>query len=267
MADGYFTGSNHLAQDLADALLDVWLTTRVPIVDEPPVTDGKREDAYVKLPSANGEDVWLLSDPQNLHIFVEASKPEVALTFQHALPPTPDIRIGKITIKKGGAVLGVNDRAAKLLAVSAGADGERWGAEVRIPYSVVPEQAQWMNGVDHGRYIVGCNGKAQVVYFMSSDERVRHRLENLALGSIDYWHRVWKRSGSIPSGLSAPTAQAGTWEMSDAGNYAHLIKTIALWLIYTADQREWTIIQKEFATEPRPAPLLPETVLKAQGIE
>src|SRR4029434_9968787 len=31
-APGYFTGSNHLAQDLADALLDVWLSTRDPQV-------------------------------------------------------------------------------------------------------------------------------------------------------------------------------------------------------------------------------------------
>src|SRR5260221_9312484 len=34
MPDGYFTGSNHLAQDLADALLNVWLSTRDPQVAE-----------------------------------------------------------------------------------------------------------------------------------------------------------------------------------------------------------------------------------------
>ena len=240
---------------------------RVPIVDEPPATDAVREDAYVKLPATNGDDVWLLGDPQNLHVFVESSKPEVALTFQHALPATPDIRIGKITIKKNGTVTAVNDRAAKLLTVSARAEGARWSAEVRIPYSVVPGQAQWMNGVDHGRYIVGSNGKSQVAYFLSSATRVRVRLENLVLGSIDYWHGVWKRTGVIPSGTSAPTANAGPWEISDAGNYAHLIKTIALWLIYTADQREWTVIQQDLAKDPRPAPPLPESVLKAQGLE
>ena len=240
---------------------------RVPIVDAPPATDAVREDAYVKLPATNGDDVWLLSDPQNLHVFVESSKPEVALTFQHALPATPDIRIGKITIKKTGAVLALNDRTAKLLTVSARAEGARWSAEVRIPYSVVPGQAPWMNGVDHGRYIVGSNGKSQTVYFLSSAGRVRLRLENLALGSIDYWHGVWQRTGIIPSGTSAPTASAGAWEISDAGNYAHLIKTIALWLIYTADQREWMLIQQDLAKDPRPAPPLPASVLKAQGLE
>ena len=240
---------------------------RIPIVDEPPATDAVREDAYVKLPATNGDDVWLLGDPQNLHIFVESAKPEVALTFQHALPATPDIRIGKITIKKNGTVSAVNDRAAKLLTVSARAEGARWSAEVRVPYSVVPGQAQWMNGVDHGRYIVGSNGKSQVVYFLSSAGRVRQRLENLVLGSIDHWHGVWQRTGIIPSGTSAPTANAGAWEISDAGNCAHLIKTIALWLIYTADQREWMLIQQDLAKDPRPAPPLPASVLKAQGLE
>lgn len=237
---------------------------RVPFVDVPPVTDGKREEAYVKLP---GDEVWLLTDPRNLHVFVESSKPEVVLTFQHAMPASADVRIGKIAIKRSGVVSAKNDRALPLLVASAFAEGERWSAELRIPYSVVSGQGQWMNGVDHGRYIVGCNGKSQTVYFLSTSARVRQRLENLALGSIDYWHRVWERTGMIPSGLSTPTASAGAWEVSDAGNCAHLMKAIAFWLIYTADQREWAIIQEDFAKPPRPAPPLPVSVLKAQGLE
>ena len=34
MPDGYFTASNHLSQDLADALMNVWLATRDPDVAE-----------------------------------------------------------------------------------------------------------------------------------------------------------------------------------------------------------------------------------------
>ena len=183
------------------------------------------------------------------------------------MPASADVRIGKIAIKKSAAGTAKNDRAAQLLVASAFAEGDRWSAELRIPYSVVPGQVQWMNGVEHGRYIVGCNGKSQTVYFLSTSARVRQRLENLALGSIDHWHRVWKRTGIIPSGIGTPTAQAGAWEISDAGNCAHLIKAIAFWLIYTADQREWTIIQQDFAKDPRPAPALPASVLKAQGLE
>ena len=240
---------------------------RIPIVDEPPATDAKREDAYAKLPSPNGDDVWLLSDPRNLHVFVESSKPEVVLTFQHAPPVSDEARIGKITIKKDGSIVAANDRGGMLLAASAFAEGGRWSAELRIPYSVVPAQSQWINGVDHGRYLVGCGGKTQTVYFLSTSARVLSRLENLALGSIDYWHRIWKQTGIIPSGTSSPTAKAGEWEISDAGNCAHLIQTIALWLIYTDDKREWTIIRDAFPKEPRPAPPLPASVLKAQGLD
>ena len=32
--------------------------------------------------------------------------------------------------------------------------------------------------------------------------------------------------------VRSPGASASNWELSDAGNYAHLIQTIALWLIY-----------------------------------
>ena len=240
---------------------------RVPITDAPPATDAKRDDVYKKLASPNGDDVWLLSDPRNLYVFVESSKPEVALTFQHAIPGSTDARMGKITIKKDGTVNAVNDRGAKLLNASAFADGERWSAEMRIPYSVVPGQGQWINGVDHGRYIVGFNGKLQTVYFNSSSARIMRRLENLTLGSIDYWHRVWRQKGIIPSALSGPGTKVGEWEISDAGNCAHLVKTIALWLIYTDGKREWTIIRDDFPKEPNPAPSLPPGVLKAQGIK
>ena len=240
---------------------------RIPISDEPPATDAKREDGYAKLPIVNGEDVWLLSDPRNLHVFVESAKSEVTLTFQQVPMVGSETRIGKLTIKKNGSIVAANDRGGRLLAASAFAGGERWSAEVRIPYSVVPGQTQWINGVDHGRYIVGCAGKFQTVYFLSSSARVRSRLENLALGSIEHWHRIWKQTGIIPSGTSAPTAKAGAWEISDAGNYAHLIQTFALWLFYTDDNREWTIIRDTFPKEPRPAEPLPASVLKAQGIE
>jgi hypothetical protein len=241
---------------------------RVPIVDDPPMTDGVRDADYVKLEGTNGEDIALLSDPRNLHVHVQASKPEVTLSFQHAGPVNGEARIGKITIKKDGSMTAANDKGARLLCASAFVPGESWSAELCIPYSVVPAQAQWINAVDYGRYLVTCNGgKAQSVYFLSSSARVLQRLENLVLGSIDYWQGVWKSSGMIPSGWSAPTAKAGRWEISDAGNYAHLIKAIALWLIYTDGKREWTIIRENFPDEPHPAPPLPTGVLKAQGLE
>jgi rRNA maturation RNase YbeY len=146
---------------------------RVPIIDESPVIDGKRDATYVKLEGTNGEDIALLSDPRNLHIHVQSSKPEVTLSFQHAGPVSGEARIGRITLKMDGTMTVVNDKGARLLAASAFVAGETWSAELSIPYSVVPAQAQWINGVDHGRYLVTCNGgKAQTVYFLSSSTRV-----------------------------------------------------------------------------------------------
>ena len=85
------------------------------------------------------------------------------------------------------------------------------------------------------------------------------------LGTIDFWHKVWQERGIIPSGWHTPTVSASGWEVSDAGGYAHLLHTLALWIIYQDGRREWEIIREQFPTAPKPAPPLPESVLKAQG--
>ncbi len=241
---------------------------RVPIVDEPPATDGQKDDGYVKVNATNGDEISLLSDPRNLHIFVQSARPEIALTFKHAGPVTGEVRVGKIVVKKDGTVTAANDKGERLTFASAFSAGERWSVEIRIPYSVVPAQSQWINGVDHGRYEIACiGGKPQTVYFLSSAARIQQRLENLALGTVDYWHDVWTKTGMIPSGISAPTARAGAWEISDAGNCAHLIHTIAFWLIATAGEREWEIVRRDFPDQPKPAPPLPASVISAQRAE
>ena len=127
-------------------------------------------------------------------------------------------------------------------------------------------QVQWLNGVDHGRVQFACNGRAQTACFLSSPERFRHRLESLVLGSIAYWHDVWRQESLVPSGRSAPSVKAGAWEISDAANYAHLIKTIAFRLIHMGERSEWKIIRERFPKEPRPAPPLPTSVLRALGL-
>jgi len=75
--------------------------------------------------------------------------------------------------------------------------------------------------------------------------------------------RIWAPS---ESGWRSSTTNAGSWEISDAGGYAHLIHAIALWLIYEDGKREWEIVRKNFPEEPIPAEPLPATVLKAQGL-
>jgi hypothetical protein len=252
--------------------------TIVRMVDDPPVTDGIMDDIYSRsggvgdlAPVPQGEPtagaaVHLVSDPKNLHLFIQSSMLEVSLTIQPAVAPAGEAHSGKILISKNGTITATNDKGEHLLFASAFVPGPKWAAELRIPYTVVPGQAPWINGVDFGRYKVSVNGSPAGTILIGSDaSRIRKRLEDTVLGNIDYWHRVWLEAGCIPSGWRSPTTPAGSWEISDAGGYAHLMNAIALWLIYEDGKREWQVIRDEFPSEPNPAPPLPESVLKAQG--
>jgi hypothetical protein len=42
---------------------------------------------------------------------------------------------------------------------------------------------------------------------------------------------------------------------------------MALWLVYQDGRREWKIIREQFPATPKPAPPLPASVLKAQGLQ
>jgi hypothetical protein len=106
----------------------------------------------------------------------------------------------------------------------------------------------------------------QTVSIISEAPRVRARMEQGIVGTIDYWYKVWKQAGCIPSGWDSPTAKAGSWVVSDAGGYAHLLNTMALWLIYQDGRREWEIIREQFPDGSMPAPPLPTSVLRAQGL-
>jgi hypothetical protein len=287
--------------------------------------------------------VTLVSDPRNLHIFIETTRPQLTVTFQEesgeahsakfaaadgvedaepaaemprhlsrksttkipgkstkkkgrpaadetkasaksartaakekaaALPPEPVFtRGGKLTVTREGQCTAANEKGERLLAVSAfkpagfqQGEGDAWVVEVRMPYTFVPAQNAWINGVDFGRYKVGIDSAPPgTVCLLSEPARIQKRLEDGVLGTIDFWHKVWKESGVIPSGWHSPTVPAGTWELSDAGGYAHLINTLALWMIYQDGKREWEIIREQFPETPKPAPPLPASVLKAQG--
>jgi hypothetical protein len=300
----------------------------VRMVDEPPTTDGVKDAVYAKS-APLGDDtarVTLLSDPRNLHVFIETTRPQLTVTFQEETgephvaltgeaadsptalrevdarglthlsarkkpahkkdeddkekkdaPPAepPFAHGGKLTVTKDGQCTVVNEKGEALLKASAfkqdtfkQGNGDGWIAEVRIPYAFVPAQNAWINGVDFGRYRVGIDAAPpQMIYIVSEASRVRKRLENSVLGTIDFWNRVWKERGIIPSGWHTESVPAGGWEISDAGGYAHLIHAMALWLVYQDGHREWELIREQFPSAPKPAPPLPESVLKAQGLK
>jgi len=307
------------------------------LTDEPPLTDGAKDAQYAKSAILGDESarVSLVSDPRNLHIYIETSRPQLTVTFQEengdlrpakplsvleserratrhltakgkgkssskakkkksttatkkksppapkektepAPPPEPAFtRGGKLLVTREGACLASNEKGEVLLAKSVfkpqaefkQGEGEMWMVEVRIPYTFVAAQNAWINGVDFGRYRVGIDiAPQQAVCILSETSRVQRRLEQTVLGSIDFWAKVWKDAGVIPSGWNTPTVKAGGWAMSDAGGYAHLLKAMALWLIYQDGRREWEIIREQFPAGSIPAPPLPASVLKAQGL-
>lgn len=105
--------------------------------------------------------------------------------------------------------------------------------------------------MDHGRYRVALNGAAPVVvYFLSDSQRVVHRPGASSLGAIATWRAVWKELGILPSGYRGPVLKAPAWEWSDAGNYAHLIRTIALVLLDRAGTCEWDVARRETPPDP-----------------
>ena len=304
---------------------------RVRMVDEAPITDGTKDAVYARS-AALGDDaarVSMVSDPRNLHVFIETTRPQLTVTFQedasdvrnsrtaeinepartgeHRLaaktkgkgspkkkkggggttskkggasskadaPPEPVFsRGGKLIVTREGACTVTNEKGETLLckAVFKAAgefkqgEGDLWTVEVRIPYTFVPGQNTWINGVDFGRYRVGIDtAPPQTVCILSEASRVQKRLEQQILGTIDYWYGVWKQAGIIPSGWDTPTVKADGWALSDAGGYAHLLSMMSLWLIYQDGHREWEIIREQFPEQPIPATPLPASVLKAQG--
>lgn len=236
----------------------------VALVDVPPETDSICDSIYresFSLTNAN-TIVRLLSDPKNLHMYIESYEKEVSCVFEPA-DPVKEGQPGKgqLTITANGNI------KTDLLHVFAWSKGDPWRAELRIPYTVIPAQKPWINGVEYGRYRLTINGRAtQHFTIRSHPDRLRRRLEEAVLGTIETWHDVWNHLGFIPSGYRGAHFKAHRWEISDVGNYAHLIMTIARWLIYQQGESVAALIKKQIPEKPVPAYPLPQEVLKAQGL-
>jgi hypothetical protein len=306
-ADSYFTGSNHLAQDLADSLLNVWLTTHDPRVAEAlaALRTYKRE-YFGPIQGIEISAAVALGEPPVFAKFklptfsADSLNPYYTGVFQkknHSIPAYDDglaWQYRQATAQGEVAPEFAWHAAARVFAVAKAMelycdvrpwrDGEFFFDIARQPSFV---DGKLEPTAATSKHIWGARGvqlawiaaavlptiKAHPEVWVKTapkelaGENVPARLEQLALGSVDYWHEVWKKTGVIPSGWHRDDVKAGGWTLSDAGNYAHLLHCIAYLLFERDGKAEWQIIQSQKPAHPLPAEPLPPSVLQAQGLE
>lgn len=300
IAPGYFTASNHLAQDLADALTNVWLTTHDPRVAEAlKVLREYRRDCFGAIQGvefgaalALGEkmpgDKLPVFTAESLNPFYTGS----VLRKKHGIPAYDDGLAWQYRQASARGELSPEfawHAAAHVFAVAKSMelfcdtrpwrDGEFFFDIARHPSFVEGKLDQTART---SKLIWGARGVqlawigaavlptikahpevwAKIAPKELASENVPARLEKLALGSIDYWHAVWKELGVIPSGWHRDDVKANSWLLSDAGNYAHLLHCIAYMLLDHDGKAEWQVIQAQTPSKPLPCERLPESVLK-----
>jgi hypothetical protein len=184
---------------------------------------------------SGGEGVQMVSDDRSLHLY--AGDRPVTVAIRHA-----DVPGAKTTMVKIEA-----------------------HAEAVIPYAAVSKSGS-LNGVENGRYAVSIDGGPErVVYMLSDGRRIAAKLERDVLGTIETWHGVWKSYGYIASGIaSLDPAAKHAFNLSDAGNYGHLVRTIALLLIERQGKTESEVIAGQTPAASIPAKPLPASVIEAQ---
>jgi hypothetical protein len=231
------------------------------------VLDGTKDSVYPETPQISNEltTLTLLSDPKTMHLWIESRAPKVRIKVQHAIKPRGAHEAGVLEITDQKSTC-TNLQGSEINHTSNISNGAKWTAEIRIPYTVVPNQAHWINGVDHAPYSIQLNSETGMVYMVSNPERIISRLQTIAAESVQIWKEVWDDWGCIPSGYAADPKRAGKWIASDAGNIAHLIKTIAFVLIDQAQTSDWKLMKESIPQKPVEIPPLPEETLKKQGI-
>jgi hypothetical protein len=303
--DSYFTASNHLAQDLADSLLNVWLSTHDPRVAEAlGALRGYRREYFGAIQGLEVGAAVALGEPPvfdkyKLPAFSPASlNPYYTGVFekkQHSIPAYDDglawqyrqaTARGEVTPEFAWHAAARVFAAVKAMELFCDTrpwrDGEFFFDIARHPSFIDGKLDQT---AATSKLIWGARGvqlswiaaavlptiKAHPEVWAKSapnelaSEDVPARLEKLVLGTIDYWHDVWKQSGVIPSGWQRDDVKAGGWTLSDAGNYAHLLHCIAFELMAREGKAEWQLIKAP--AQPIPASPLPDSVLKAQGLQ
>jgi hypothetical protein len=234
-----------------------------------PIIDGRRDPVYADTATlkAGKSSISLLSTAKALQVLLESTAHECFFTIEAVGPVTGKTVAGVIRVNSDGFFTLTNSLGQTLEARTAFQPGRRWTAELSIPYTVMPGQKQWINGIDNGRYRVSIDGAPpQIVYILSSPERIIQRLELCVDVAIAFHFSMWREKSLIPSGISGPNLSAESWEYGDAGNYAHLMRLIALRVLDRDAESEWEVARRRMPAEPLRVQPLPESVQRAQGL-
>lgn len=103
---------------------------------------------------------------------------------------------------------------------------------------------------------------------LSRPEYIIRRLEKLALGTVENWHKIWEEHGKLPACVFSTSHEPTPhWGQSELGGYAHMIMNIAMILADRAGTSEWGLLKKQFPDEPGSPPILPTSVLERLGLD
>lgn len=231
-----------------------------------PLVDALGEEPALRVPLAGTDSVDLVSDPRALHLLCEREpRRRYTLTFAPAEPVFDGPGEARVTLGGDEPASAVDAEGQPLECGETRGPGQRWS--LRLPYSHNPGQRTWLNGVECGRYRLTLADRPPLLLVCaSSPRRVLRRLEAGVLGTIATWEAIRRESGVLPGAVADPRSAAGGESASAAGTYAHLLKTIALWLLYRDGQSEWQAIAAQTPAQPLVTPPLPLTALQAQGL-
>ncbi len=243
----------------------------IRIVDDVPVIDGKRDAIFDKSQVIDFAQttVSMVSGTTGLWFYVQSKQDEVEFTLTPAEDVVGQKHEAKVRLSRNGEIAVANDSGDPMnreAVFSISPDG--WAVELYLPYAINPNQAVWMNGVDHGRYrFTSSRGPQATLYMLSEPKRIIRRMEQLVIGTIDTWHGIYRSVGCVPSGYEVPMDRNSRIMDSDAGNVAQLIKTIALLLIDRQNNTEWDRIIEQMPEEPLQHQPLPKKVRRKLGVE
>lgn len=168
---------------------------------------------------------------------VTGSAPHAGADVKWYAQPDKAGRFGQFEIRPAGVTARNNAGAALIVEdEQVGSKNERLSFSFLIPYTVAKGQAEWANGVEHGRYSIAVGDQHRNVYLASREADVLRQLGRELGEGLRTWQAIFQEYGFIPTGIDA----GGEWhKFSDSGGYAHLIQAATQWSLYQQNQRDW----------------------------